>query len=107
MLRILLIIAVALAVIIGLMRLTGKRSEDTAPAAVSSEEVIEDVAAPTEMAVDEAAAGVDESADALGDAAEAAGETVEDVLDAPAAATEAAPDAAATEATPPEATPNN
>ncbi len=98
MLRILLVIAVALAVIIGLMRLTGNRSADVAPA-------VEEAATATEEAVDDTAdtAGAvvetpGEAIDAAEEAVDAAGETVEDTLDEAAGEN---PDAGATEETTP------
>jgi len=56
MLRILLIILVALAVIMGLMQLTGARSGDPAPAAVAVEEAPDVSIAPEEPAIDDAGA---------------------------------------------------
>jgi hypothetical protein len=73
MLRILLVIAVALAVIIGLMKLTGTRSDNVSPAS-------EDAAAITEDAAD---AMSEEAGGAAGDAIDASGEPVSDALDAP------------------------
>lgn len=102
MLRILLIILVALAVIIGLMRLTGSKSGDVAPVPAAEpavEEAIE--AAPAdEVIVDEPAV------DALDAPVAIEGETVDPAAGDPIAEPEApatdaappAPDAAATDA---------
>ncbi|NWG92333.1 MAG: hypothetical protein HXY21_07460 [Parvularculaceae bacterium] len=76
MLRILLIIAVALAVIIGLMKLTGTRSDDVSPAAEDAA-VINDAA----EAVDDAA--VDGTSDATGAAAGTVGDTLDAPVEAP------------------------
>lgn len=96
MLRILLIIVVALAVIIGLMRLTGAKPGDvgaaTQDAIESTGEAIED-AAPlagdaVEGAADAAMDATDEALDAAADVIDEAGDVVEDVLADPETAVE-------------------
>ncbi len=122
MLRILLIILVALAVIIGLMRLTGARPGDAAPPAGTGdaiEEVLETAPASEDLIVDEPAVdALDTPVDIEGDTAleavePGAGEAVEaPVEEAPAIAPEPdnaapveapAPDAAETPAADPNA----
>lgn len=94
MLRILLIILVALAVIIGLMRLTGARSGDAAPAATTGETIeegaIDPAPATEDVIVDEPAVdSLDVPADLEG---ETSLETVETgVIDAGEAPLEAPP----------------
>jgi hypothetical protein len=113
MLRILLIILVALAVIIGLMRLTGAKSGDAAPPAAVAEEPAAEAAEPTvedvidEPAVDtlDAPAGVDgetttEILDPAVEAVEGSAADVVETLEEVPAAVEPAPENAAPPADP-------
>lgn len=87
MLRILLIILVALAVIIGLMRLTGAKPGDAAPVAPAIEEPSVDAAAPaTEGVIDEPAV------DTLDNPAATEGDTIPEILDPAAEAVEGVAD---------------
>ncbi len=107
MLRILLIILVALAVIIGLMKLTGAKPEAAGTAieeAVATEEVATPADAPIgEIAEEPEGAAVettDETTDALSETAEGAGEIAADADDSAAATDEAVPTEDAQEAPP-------